>query len=345
MSLVNTRLQNLRATGNIDKYEARPSRYGALDLFKTQSEAPNSIITDDMRQKALQSAGNTLEVPAIQYDSGISIGSTRNAVIPDSENTSVLVTVSFVTYAWGFTIVPALYGNNEIAMQQDFNRKFLKYLYQLAKDLDTAAETQLSADKTQIFNELLQYATTANVVNASLAQRDEIIGDINVLMAANDYFDDLHLVGNAGIESTIRKLAEHGIQNDENKRLQYADKILHFSNEISNESGKLGTGYAVNGASVGMLTKLEREAIRQTKARTGHEWDVDTLPMLGLPVGTYFYEDVGDYSGIAGAASSDMTRVKKEAYGFSLEVAFLTAYVFDRATQASPIMKFDIANT
>lgn len=342
MSLINTRIQNLRARGNLDKYEYRPSQYGALDLFLSQTDAPESIITQDMKEKALRSIGTTLEVPVIDYDSGISIGNTRSATIADSENTSQFVTITFATYAWGFTIVPALFKNNEIAMQEDFDKKFLKYLYQLGKDLDAAAETELSADKTQILNEDLGYAFNSNVVNALNSERDEIIGDLNPLMEANDFYDQLHLVGNPGVQSIIRKLAEHGIQNDQNKRLQYADKILHFSNRIANNTGKKATGYAVNGASVGMMTRLEREALRGTRSRTGHEWDVDSLPLLNLPVGTYYYESVGNYSDIAGTSSSDMTRVRKEHYGFSVDVAFITAYNSDRTTHPSPIIKFDV---
>ena len=45
-------------------------------------------------------------------------------------------------------------------------------------------------------------------------------------MGANDYFGQLHIVGDAGTESVIRKLAQEDIYNDVNKRNEYADKIF-----------------------------------------------------------------------------------------------------------------------
>ena len=56
-------------------------------------------------------------------------GSTRTVTIADSENTSKMVQITFATYAWGFTIAPAMYMNNEIGIQKDFETKMMKYIY------------------------------------------------------------------------------------------------------------------------------------------------------------------------------------------------------------------------
>ena len=66
--------------------------------------------------------------------------------------------------------------------------------------------------------------------------------------------------------------------------------------------------------------------------------------MLNMPVGTYFYDSVGDYSAIAGAATADMTRTRKEHYGFAVDVAFLTAYNSSPSTLASPILAFNVSS-
>ena len=63
-----------------------------------------------------------------------------------------------------------------------------------------------------------------------------------------------------------------------------------------------------------------------------------------MPVGTYFYDSVGDYNAIAGAATADMTRTRKEHYGFAVDVAFLTAYNSSPTTLASPILSFNISS-
>lgn len=343
MSLLATRMQNMRSSSNLDKNEIRPSRYGALDVFMQQTEDPAGILTPELRQKAEQSIGRTLETAVIDYDAGITIGNTRSVTIEDSENTSKMHTITFATYSWGFTIVPAMYMNNEISMQRDFEAKMNKYLYAFAKKLDGVCISALGAAKTQVFKDSLQYATTGNVLESSWDDRDGIIGDINPIMAANDHFGQIHLVGNGGFESIIRKLAQSGLYNAENKQLEYSDKVLHFTNEIVNAEGKYGTAYAVTDGMLGLLFRFERECLMGTKARTGHEWGIENLPMLNIPVGTYYYEDVADVSGIAGAATADLTRGLKQHYGFAVDVAVVTPYNSDPATNASPIIQLQVA--
>ena len=343
MSLLATRMQNMRSSSNLDKNEIRPSRYGALDVFMQQSADPAGILTPELRQKAEQSIGRTLETPVIDYDAGITIGNTRSVTIEDSENTSKMHTITFATYSWGFTIVPAMYMNNEISMQRDFEAKMNKYLYAFAKKLDGVCISALGAAKTQVFKDSLQYTTTGNVLESSWDDREGIIGDINPIMAANDHFGQIHLVGNGGFESIIRKLAQSGLYNAENKQLEYSDKVLHFSNEIVNAEGKYGTAYAVTDGMLGLLFRFERESLLGTRARTGHEWGIENLPMLNIPCGTYYYESVSDVSGIAGAATADLTRGLKQHYGFAVDVAVVTPYNSDPATNASPIIQVQVA--
>lgn len=343
MSLLATRMQNMRSTSNLDKNEIRPSRYGALDVFMQQSADPAGILTPELRQKAEQSIGRTLETSVIDYDAGITIGNTRSVTIADSENTSKMHTITFATYSFGFTIVPAMYMNNEISMQRDFEAKMKKYLYALAKKLDGVCISALGAAKTQVFKDSLQYSKTGNVLESSWDDREGIIGDINPIMAANDYFGQIHLVGNGGVESIIRKLAQSGIYNAENKQLEYSDKVLHFTNEITNAEGMYGTAYAVTDGMLGLLFRFERESMLGTKARTGHEWGIENLPLLNIPCGTYYYESVSDVSGIAGAATADLTRGLKQHYGFAVDVAVVTPYNSDPASNASPIIQLQVA--
>lgn len=342
MSLINTRIQNVRAASNLDKNELRPSRYGGLDVFMTQSNSPGGILTPELKAKAESSIGNVLQTPVLDYDGTITIGNTRSVTIADSENASQMFTITFATYSWGFTIVPSLFMNNEISMQADFERKFNKYLYKLAETLDSAAIAALSAAKTQVINDLLTYTKVGNTLIAPFAARENVIGDINPIMASNDHFGQIYLLGNAGVESVIRKLAEKSLYNSENKTLEYSDKILNFSTRVPNAGGEFANMYAIQDGSVGILTRFERESLLGTEMQDGTAWGIDTLPLINFPVGTYFYESKGDFSEIAGAASADMTRARKEHYGFAVDVAFVTPYNSAIATIANPIMKVTI---
>lgn len=352
MSLVSTRIQNIRANSNLDKFEYRPSRYGALNAFMVQSEDPTGILTEELKQKARTSIGNTLETPVISYDAGITIGSTRTLEINDSENTSKMVQIAFTTYAWGFTITPAMYMNNEIGIQKDFETKMMKYIYAFAKKLDEAALTQLATSKTGILKNKLLYDWSNNAINAKWTERENVFGDLEVMMGANDFYGQLHIIGDPGVESIMRKLQQHGLYNDVNKQNEFGTKIVHLTNNMAAVSGKYAQGYAVNAGSLGMLTRFERDCLLGTVSGDGHEWGIATLPVLNMPVGTYFYDSVGDYSTIAGDATADMTRTRKEHYGFAVDVAFLTAYSIPSTSSASlsstplisPILSFNVSS-
>ena len=344
MSLVLTRIQNIRANSNLDKFEYRPSRYGALNAFMVQSKDPTGILTEELKQKARISIGNTLETPVIDYDADITIGSTRTLTIADSENTSKMVQITFATYAWGFTIAPAMYMNNEIGIQKDFETKFMKYLYAFAKKLDEAALAKLAASKTQILKNKLLYNWSANAINAKWTERENVFGDLEVMMGANDFYGQLHIVGDPGVESIMRKLQQHGLYNDVNKQNEFGTKIVHLTNNIAAADGKYAQGYAVNAGSLGLLTRFERDCLLGTVSGDGHEWGIATLPMLNMPVGTYFYDSVGDYNTIAGAATADMTRTRKEHYGFAVDVAFLTVHNSAPSALASPILAFNVSS-
>lgn len=343
MSLVATRLQNWRIENpELDRNMARPLEYGALDFFIEQTDAPNSIINPNLRNRAFASIGNTVQVPVINYDGDVTVSNTRSCVVADDENTSALYTVVWKTFSVGFTMVPTLYMNNEIDYQHDFQRKMEKICRALATALDTDAIAALSAAKTQVYKDKLQYDVQSNVIQVPTQMATEILGDLNPMMRANAYPQMLHLIGNAGVDSLIRKLAQHGVYNDVNKRMEYDNKVLHYTTQLTNEANKIGTLYAVADGNVGILTRVDREALRRARSNF-HEWDVVRLPFIDLPVGSHYYTAVGDQSSIAGDASADMVCNVKEYFGFSVDVAFIVAYNSDASNVANPIMKAEIA--
>jgi hypothetical protein len=343
MSLVATRLQNWRVENpEFDRNMTRPCEYGALDFFIEQTDAQNSIISPNLRDRAFESIGNTVQIPVINYDGDVQVSNVRSCVIADDENTSALYTVVWATYAIGFTMVPAAYMNNEISYDHDFIRKMEKTIRALANALDQGAVAALEAAKTQVLKDKLNYQFAGNVIEVPTQMATEIMGDIDPIMRANCFPEMIHIVGNAGVDSLIRKLAQHDVYNDVNKRMEYANKVLHYTNNVVNEAGKNGTFFAVADGNVGVLTRVDREALRRTRANF-HEWDVVRLPYIDLPVGSHYYTSVGDQSQIAGAATQDLTCALKEYFGFSVDVAFLVAYNSDTETVANPVIKAEIA--
>ena len=320
----------------------RPCEYGALDFFIEQTNAANSILSPYLRERAFASMGNTVQIPVIEYDGNVQVSNQRTCVIADNENTSALYTIAWVTYSVGFTMVPAAYSNNEISYEHDFMRKMEKISRALANELDKGAVAALEANKTQVFKDLLQYQQVGNVIEVPTQMATEILGDVNPIMRANCYPEMIHIIGNAGVDSLVRKLAQHGVYNDVNKRMEYDNKVLHYTNNVANEEGKNGTFFAAVDGNVGVLTRVDREALRRARANF-HEWDVVRLPYIDLPVGSHYYTAVGDQSAIMGDATADLKCAVKEYFGFSVDVAFVVAYNSDPETVANPIIKAQIA--
>lgn len=343
MSLIATRLQNWRVENPaLDKNMARPLEYGALDFFIEQTNAGNSILSPVLVDRAFASMGNTVQIPVIDFDGDVTVSNTRSCVIGDDENTSKLYTVEWATLAVGFTMIPSLYLNNEISYEHDFARKMDKICRALATKMDEMAIAALESKKTQVFKDSLYYATTGNSVQVPWIARENFMGDLGSIMRANAYPGMLHVIGGAGIESVVSKLAQKDIYNEVNKRNEYAGKIFHYTNNIVNEDGIFATAYFVEDGNVGVLTRVDREALRRTRANF-HEWDVVRLPYIDLPVGSHYYTSVGDNSQVAGAASEDMVCTVKEYFGFSVDIAFVVAYNSAPETVANPIVKVEVA--
>ena len=344
MSLILTRVLEYRAKlENYDKNMARPLEYGALDFFAQQTKLANGLVTSEFVNKVFASAGRDVKIPSIDYNE-MTVSNVRSCSGVTYESTSKLTQVTFVTYAVGFSMVKAQYLSNDIAYMKDFNRKLEACARNLAVEIDKGCIAALEANKTQVFKDALTYPTTGDAIQASYDMRDEVFGDLNTMMRANAYPGMMHVIGNGGIEKVVNKQSEHGPYNDVNKQFEFQNKVLHFTTNITNESGVLGTGYAVTDGNVAVVTRAETEAFMGTKI-ADHEWSVVNLPYLELPVCTHFHKEVGDQSATAGDATAHLTCNVKEYFDFSIQVGYITSYNTDLAVHANPIMKIEIGTS
>lgn len=347
MSLVNTLMQNLRVhSDELYKNSVRMGEYGALELFDEQTRMAGGIINEELSRRAFESIGRTLQVPVLDPNTNITISNSRSCTVADAENTSQMVTISFANISTGFTMVPNLYHNNDIGYEQDWIAKMLTATDAMLNAMDVMAVTVLGTNETQVFAQDLGYTITGNAVQVPYERRVNIYGDVNAMMRANKFRGDtMHIVGNAGAEAIMRNLAIFSEQNAQNLDGERRDKRFHYTNNIANAASCSGAFYAVAPGMVGMLTRVSRPELAGTTTSIGHEWGVERLPGSNITVGYHYYESVGDMSAIAGAASADMVCDKKEHFGFSVDVAFVTAYNAALATYANPIIKADIATS
>lgn len=342
MSLAATRLQALRHNSSLDKNMVCPNQFGVLDYF-VQQGANDPLVSREAKESIFGSMGRDVELPVLDYNGEVTVSNARTCVIADNENTSKLNEVTFKTYQVGISMTPSLYRNNEISYQKDFERKVMDAARALGNAMDKDALAAVIAAKSQVYTDKIGYTVTGNSVQVPYLQRIDILGDIDALMAANGFNGPISILGNYGVQALVAKLSQLGAQNAINKVLEYAGKDFFTSVNIANESGKYATLYAVENGNVDFLSRVDREAFAGTTTKLGHEWGVSYLPGLSVPLGFHYYQEVGDKSALAGDASADMTCVLTEKYGFSVDVAFITAYNSAAESKASPFIMAEIA--
>lgn len=341
MSLLATRLQEFRASAPADKWEERARQYGAYDLFAAQTASPTGIITEDLRMKALASRGSALAIPVLNADTGVTV---TNTVIPltivDSPNTSAKYVVNFVQFYFGFIMYPALYFNNEIDMQRDFNRKLQKYINATLGALNTQSQAALEAAKSQVLRDGLGgiYTLTGNTVIAPNAQAPYFIGDMDVMMRANDFAESAHVVANNSFEAQLRRIQEKQTYNTDNKSYQWDNKTFHYSGTLANPSGSIATAFWVAPDSVGLLEQYDVNCLNGYQNATD-SFGIEFIPGLGQNWGVRLQRSTVTGTALDGAATAHLGATVAEGYAFHKAFAFITPYQSAPATIPSSILK------
>ncbi len=342
-------LQNLRERDlAMSKNSLRIGEYGALELFVDETKTAGGVITPELARRSFGSSGRTLQIPVWDPNGNIAVTTSRSCTVADAENTSKLYTVVYGNVSSGFTMVDDLYTNNEFSYEDDWLMKYRTMEDKLGDALDVLAIAALAAGQTQVFAQQLGYTVTGHSVQVPYTKRVNIFGDVKGMMRANRFrADGLRIVGNAGCEAIVRNLQIFGRENAQNLDREFAGNRLYYTNNVANATATQTTSYsgaffAVAPGMVGMLTRVSRTEFAMRGPVLSHEWGYEMLPGLGIEFGTHIYKTVGDNSAIAGGASTDLICGPKTHFGFSLDVAFITAYNPAIATQANPIIHADI---
>lgn len=351
-SLAATLAEDFRTQYNdkFDKNEQRRPVAGAYKMALEDSKSAYSFVTQEMLEKARNSAGVAVKVPALNYDSSVTVSSTRPLTISDDENVSALYELTFVIYTGQFTMIPARHKNNSISYQDDFNRKMMKMLFAMEKAMDTATLTKLNTNKTQVTPDLLGKYTfnASNLLDIPKAEKDTFYSDLEILLMSNELNEEgapINVLGNPYVASQIKYLGQQGGGNYANLAYQFDGKDFYFTNQLSNGDGYNGTLYFMPKGSLGLVTRSEPDALMGSKTGDGHEWDIiPSLPIINMPADSYYYTAAVDASSVD-ATTGHLTRAMKEYFSYSVEMAIITPYNSDLTTIPSAIHKAGILNS
>lgn len=337
--------------GSLDKNETRSSRYGAWDFVREDSKRSDSIFDADIRAKIKNSWGNSVVIPVLDAKN-VTIGNVRSCTIADDENTSKLVTLTFTTYAFGFTMYPAQYKNNDIKYEADFTRKLKNYLDKLAALLDSQSIATMEAAKNQFWTGITAYyPQVANALQVTQAQKNDYYNNVQAIMETMDFYGKPHIIGSTSGSPMVRRLTNQGAGNAINEEFQLSPYEWHYTNRIPNAVGIQSTHYIVQEGTMGYESRIDPDSEMGSKVGTQIEWAKVNVPLpgttYGLEMGSLYREDCADASGIQtpNTGVSGNTATKKESYQWSVDIVMTSAYNSSPSTRFNPIVKTEISAT
>lgn len=347
MSLVDTLMQPLRTkytAGDLDKNEFRRSRYGVLDTFQRDTNSTMGILSPDVRDTIKRSFGNTVSVPVFDNDD-VTITNVRSCTVADDENTTKLVTLTFVTYVFGFTMYPSQHYNNQIKYQQDFDKKLEKCLLKFAATLDTACYNKLNTDKNQYFPAAITsfYAQVANALQIAQASKNDAYNQISAIMEVMDFYGQYNVVASTQHKPLINYLVNQGNANNVNTAFQFGGFDYSYSNRVTNGAGVQSTAFIMPQGTVAIENRNDPDSIAGSKSSDGVEWGQVQVPLVNMKMGYKYNSRCVDANALH-AGTSGLTSTLKESFEWSTDVCLVSAYNSNAAGRYNPIVKAEITN-
>ena len=352
MSMVGSLVQpliNQYEPDGLDRNEYRISRYGALAKTQEFTKSPMSILTPKNDELVKKSFGNTVKIPVIDFNSGLTVSNSRSCTITGPEDTSHLISLSFATYAISFTMVPAQYFNNYVDYATAFQKKLTARLMLLASTLDTACRNNIDTNVNAYFppNILNYYGQIGNAFQVSQAQKDDFFNNLTAMMMEADYYTDTHILGSTSLLPLVNRLKNQSSQNATNQSFQLDPWKWSTSNRITNNANVQSTIYAIPEGQFAITSRLDPDAIAGEKIGGGdrpiQQWGRQYLPIVGMEFGYYNTNNCSDQSALQ-SGTTGLTRTLLEGWEFSLDICLMAAYNSSPTTLFSPCFKAEISN-
>lgn len=333
-------------TGKLDANEWRAAQYGALEVFQKQTAAGGGILSAEDIANLQKSFGMQTKIPVLDARD-VTIGSVRSCVIPPDQNNSKWVVITFVTYVFGFTMIPGMYVNNDVKYQLDFNKKMRAYILALLAKMDAASLNKLEIEKNRVFTGLtVEYPVVGNAFQVPYEKRNDLYNQISgVMQTANFPSGNYDVVANSMHRPIWQKLAANGRTNADNTEFQLLGYTPHFTNNIISNSGVRDTLYVVPENTLFMVNRNTPDERAGTSLMGGGQvWGEEVIPEIGLTFGTYYTEGCTDATQIFPTAETQgQTRASMQSFSFGTDVAYVASYNSNPAIRMGPVNKFEVA--
>lgn len=346
MSLAKTYFQDIRVnapSGN-DRDELRITTTGLLSMVLDMTNSASSVVSPDLKQKALTSVGLNLDIPVMQKGS-VTISNVRSCTIAGGQSESDLVRVVWKTIAADIMMVPSQYKKNQITYQADLAQKINEMVEAFAVEIEGDLDTALDANKTQVYGSTIvgtTYALTGGAIQVTKDDAEWFFNDLAPINFSDDFNSNtVRVVASPNLMSSVSRYVNQGSANNTNTSFQFAGKIFTFSNRITNDAGVIATGYFMPEGTIGLITRIDLDSQANAKATDGTEWFEEMLPGLPFPVGVQYKSKCDDKSALEVAGLAHLKATLVEHYQISFDFAIIVPYNSDNTTKAGAIRKFE----
>ncbi|AHK11378.1 major capsid protein [Flavobacterium sp. phage 1/32] len=345
--LLDTYLQEIRGVypNQFDANEWRFTQSGLLTAVKEMTESPLSLVTQDIKDKALASEGRSLKIPVIKQGE-LTIKNQRTCNISDFENESALVTVDWTTLVVDISMVKAQYAKNEITYLQDLNKKLLLVKEAFTKAMEQAIYARLELAKSTTYNSSLvgagaKYDLVGDAIQVPLADQELFFNDLDVIMNEDDFnAPNFQVLGSTPLRSPVTHYINQGAGNDENLNYQFAGKSFRFSNRVPSGAGNRASGFFMTDGSIAMLTRTAIDSVMGNVAGDGTRWETVMLDGFPFEIGVMHKSQCSDQKDLNGTGMEHLTATMVEKWQFSIDFGIVTPYQSD-PSRPQPIKKFE----
>lgn len=346
-NLVATVLQNYISNyqGRLDKFEQRPSIYGALQMAEAQTADPLSIL-DAPTRAAIDARFNTsVNVPVIDYRN-VSVGNVRSCALQTGGLTSHLVTLTAVTLSAGFLMYPQQYYENYVGYEQAMERQIEATLQALALTVDAGVVNLLQANVNQYFPAQITnfYPVVANALQVPQAEKNDFYNQFGSIMTTMDFPGNIDVTTNPIGMGPVRRISAQGQGNAVNEAFQLLGYRWFETNRVVNgATGIESTFYGVAPGSVALYSRVDPDSRQRTRLNESQYFDVfPNAPYLNMDLGVYFQAQCADASAAQASGMLNSTNTTVQSWQFSVDVFYIAPYNSSPTTRYNPIVKAEI---
>jgi len=286
-----------------NKVETRTSEYGA---FKAIKEDTALTLDTSIIENAKKSSRMGVKIPVINRKSATDVDA-DSCAMPTNLNVSAFSTVSFAKYGFPVKIVPEVYGDNYIGMQEDFQRQLLDGFRKVYERLDTAAVTYLEAQKhalTSVTSNNFTVASGALDLTGGIAGISSFYGKVDGAMRKMDMnFNGLYkeVVSTEALTSNLLTQTLGGNQATNfagltNGTLPGSSKFQTYSSNRVTLGTNKEVRYVFSEGSFGALNWLDPKAQSNARISENEYWTTLQDPLFGINFMVHYMKKCEDAS-------------------------------------------------